>query len=311
MTGLEITRRDARHAALGGLIDYAGLFPPAALGMDAAVAEYRAARESSSAWMVDRFICPAARLESLVGELTATMTTGEEPWRIAVTAGPEWVNGLAADAGAVLTFQAAAGSAASVELVEIRIPDGADAALATDVDAVLKAYDALVVFEVPWQQDPEPAIDLLAGIRSQRGRALAVKIRCGGLDAEAFPAPEAVARFIAAARDRDLPFKATAGLHHPFRHTDPVTGFVHHGFVNVLVAGGLAHRGADLAVLTAALAETDPAAFEIDRSGLGWNGHRFDHAAAEAMRSRLFLGYGSCSFTEPVDDLTRLGVLPL
>jgi hypothetical protein len=310
VTGLEITRRDARHAALGGLIDYAGLFPPAALDMDAAVAEFRAARDSSAAWMIDRFICPAGRLEELVGVLATTMTAGEEPWGIAVTTGPGWVPGLAADAGAVRTFDAAAGSAASVELVEIRIPDVPDVIAAADLDAVLTAFDALVVFEVPWQHDPRAVFEFLADVREERGRALAVKIRCGGLEAGAFPPPEAVARFIAAARERDLPFKATAGLHHPFRHTDPDTGFVHHGFVNLLVASGLAHTGADLGVLTAVLEDTDPSSFEIDRSGLRWKSLQVDHSTAGSMRSGLFLGYGSCSFAEPVDDLTRLGVLP-
>ncbi|NIR39881.1 MAG: hypothetical protein GWN79_20480, partial [Actinobacteria bacterium] len=191
------------------------------------------------------------------------------------------------------------------------IPGDVEGTLGADVDAVLTAFEALVVFEVPWQHDPEPVFDLLVEIRAERGRALAAKIRCGGLEPAAFPPPDAVARFIAAVRDRDLPFKATAGLHHPFRHTDSATGFVHHGFVNVLVASGLARTGADVDMLTAVLEETDPAAFEVDSSGLGWSGHRVDHVAAESMRSGLFLGYGSCSFTEPVEDLTRLGVLPV
>ncbi len=80
--------------------------------------------------------------------------------------------------------------------------------------------------------------------------------------------------------------------------------------MNVLVASGLAHGGAGRAALTAVLEETDPAAFVIDRSGLRWNGRHVDRAGVEAMRSGLFLGYGSCSFAEPVDDLTGLGVLP-
>lgn len=74
---LDITRPDARVAALGGLIDYAGLFPPADLGMADAVAEYRAARAGAEAWMVERFLCPVGRLEELAAVLMPTMASGE------------------------------------------------------------------------------------------------------------------------------------------------------------------------------------------------------------------------------------------
>src|SRR5215211_4570587 len=56
---------DARHALLGGLIDHAALFPPASMSVPDAVAEDRRARESSYAWMVARFVCPASKLAAL------------------------------------------------------------------------------------------------------------------------------------------------------------------------------------------------------------------------------------------------------
>ena len=46
-----------------GLIDYAGLFPPAALAMDDAVGRYaRPTGAGRDAWMLGRFIVPASRL---------------------------------------------------------------------------------------------------------------------------------------------------------------------------------------------------------------------------------------------------------
>ena len=53
------------RALLAGLVDYAGLFPPAALSMDDAVAEYARWRRSPEAWMLGRFVLPAARLAEL------------------------------------------------------------------------------------------------------------------------------------------------------------------------------------------------------------------------------------------------------
>ena len=314
VTALEISRPDARRTALSGLIDYAGLLPPASLDMAAAVDGYRAARASSESWMVDRFICPTDRLEDLVTVLAPTMTADEGPWRLAVTAGPGWTESAASDAGAVQTFTATVATAATVDLVEIRVPNEVardSRKLAADAADVLRAFDAFILFEIPWQSDPGEAFDTLAALREDTSRALGVKVRCGGLEASLFPDAGEVARFIAAAVGRSLPIKATAGLHHPFHHTDAKTGFIHHGFVNVLTAAALASQGRDVATLGAILADEDPAAFSIDRSGVTWRDQTVGSTALAEMRSNVLIGYGSCSFAEPVEDLTALGVLPL
>lgn len=314
MTAVEISLPDARRAALSRLIDYAGLFPPASLEMEAAVDGFRAARASSESWMVDRFICPAGRLEELVAVLAPTMTADEDPWRLAVTAGPGWTGSLNRDAGAVRTFAATVSTAAQVDLVEIRVPDEVasnPSRLAAEAADVLRAFDALVFFEIPWQSDPAEAFDTLAVLREDTGRALGIKIRCGGSKAALFPDADEVARFISAAVGRGLPMKATAGLHHPFHHTDPQTGFIHHGFVNLLTAAALASQGMEVAALSAVLADEDSASFSIGRSGVAWHDQSVDTTALAEMRSHVLIGYGSCSFAEPVDDLMALGVLPL
>src|SRR5262245_33954247 len=60
---------------LEGVIDYAGLFPPAKLPLDAALRNYARYRRQAESWMLGRFVLPAARLEELdpyVGELFAS-----------------------------------------------------------------------------------------------------------------------------------------------------------------------------------------------------------------------------------------------
>ena len=110
------------------------------------------------------------------------------------------------------------------------------------------------------------------------------KLRCGG---KYVPTVEEVAAFFAAARDLELPFKATAGLHHPVRTERE------HGFLNFLTAADRAAAGADEAELRAILATTD--AGEL---GTG-----------SATGRELFVSIGSCSFAEPVEDLRSLGLL--
>lgn len=313
MSGLEITRSDARVAALRGLIDYAGLFPPESLDMESAVAGYRRARRHEYAWMVDRFICPVSRLEELATVLVPSMTKDESPWRLTVIAdaSPEdWDSGVEADAVHIEVFSAEMSGGADIEMVEKAVHPGG-VRVEQVVDA-LRRLDRAVFFEVPWS-DPDSTgmLETLARARSDSGRALGAKIRSGGTTADAFPPPEAVAAFIGACRVLDLPLKATAGLHHPFRHFDPETGLTHHGFINLLMASALAYEGAPVSLLAQVLADDEPSSFTLDRAGLAWKGTSVGATSIEAMRRDLFVGYGSCSFDEPVDDLTVLGVLPV
>ena len=59
---------DARRVLLGGLIDHAALFPPASMPMPEAIEADRAARATEHAWILDRFICPASKLDELPRE---------------------------------------------------------------------------------------------------------------------------------------------------------------------------------------------------------------------------------------------------
>jgi hypothetical protein len=302
---LDITRPDARVAALGGFIDYAGLFPPTELGMADAVTEYRAARGGGEAWMVERFLCPVGRLEELAAVLMPTMAAGEAAWRLsAVAAGAD----LDADAAAIEAFDTELSGGATIELVETKVPPNDLAAWATRAVARL---DRMVFFEIPWADDLAGSFDALVAARESSGRILGAKLRTGGLAAGDFPSPEAVAAFLAGCRDRSLPMKATAGLHHPVRHLDPATGFVHHGFLNLLVGAALAVRGEDAAAIVAVVADDEPGAFEFDRTGIRWRGITAGISDLQAARRGLFVAYGSCSFDEPVEDLTALGVLPV
>ena len=150
--------------------------------------------------------------------------------------------------------------------------------------------------EVPLAWGLMSALDELADLRTE-GLRVAAKFRTGGLAAELFPSPAELAAVICACRDRDLPFKLTAGLHHAARHTDPETGLVHHGFLNVLVAVLAAADGGDPGELAGILASTDA----VPIAG---------RAREQLDRPRpLWIGFGSCSVTDPVADLTGLGLL--
>ena len=118
----------------------------------------------------------------------------------------------------------------------------------------------------------------------------------------ATPSAESLAEFLCAVAARRLPFKATAGLHHPIRTSM-------HGFLNVFVGATFAWLGMDRTMLTSLLNETDPTAFDFQNDGLRWRDWRASAAEVAQARREFAHSFGSCSFEEPIDDLRALGLL--
>lgn len=313
--------RHGARAFLAGLVDYAGLFPPAALPLGPALAEYARHRAGAGAWMLGRFIVPAARLEALAGALaTDPSLRGGQSWALAVLVGaPDLaaaLAGLSAQADAIVACEQSGPGGLAVEALELVLPAKTGAALALAealADEGLGGRDLFL--EVG--NDVEAALDGIAAAAAVwSGPAgafpkLGVKLRCGGVVADAFPSTARLAAVIGGAARRGLPLKFTAGLHHPVRHRAAEPSVMMHGFLNVVGAALLATGGDhDPAVLLGCLEETDPAGFRLDEGGFAWRDHEVAAADIRAARADVVGGFGSCSFDEPRQDLAALGLLP-
>ena len=288
------------HALLEGVVDYAGLFPPAALSMFDAVAEYAAQRGSPAAWMLGRFVVPVTRLDELARSHAALAVAGQGAWPLSVLVSAE----PTADSEAIRSFNARYGDRLSIESVESR------AATVDAIDRALPLLDASLERYVEIPLDAPHALP--EAIKRHGGRA---KVRTGGVTPDAFPSAPALARFILACAKLELPFKATAGLHHPLRGEQRLTydrdspSATMFGFVGVFAAAALARRGADESTLVQVLEERDTDAFTLHGDTLRWRDRTLELGQVSAARQELALSFGSCSFREPVDDLRRLGFL--
>jgi len=136
------------------------------------------------------------------------------------------------------------------------------------------------------------------------------KVRCGGDDV---PSVDQLAAFIRRCRDLGVPFKATAGLHHPLRaayrltyEPDSATGTMF-GFLNVFLTAALLRGGGSMDDARALLEDSDASAFRVDDDSIAWRGHRFDAADLADMR-HLAVSFGSCSFREPMEEMQLLRV---
>lgn len=124
------------------------------------------------------------------------------------------------------------------------------------------------------------------------------KIRTANISAEA------LADFLCGAAARNLPFKATAGLHHPIRSAGM------HGFLNVFTGAILVWLGMDRTSLLALLNETDPHSFHFGNELLRWREWSASTSEIDEARRDFAHSFGSCSFEEPVADLRALRLLP-
>ncbi len=297
------------EALLTGIVDYAGLFPPAKLDMAPVVRNYAEYIESDRAWMLGRLIVPVARLEEFEHAAADALPTvdGAQPWMISALGGDD----LDADLRAIDDFNRrhanAAEGLAIIDTLETR------AETTSHVDQILRRLgDSLTAFvEIPIADDPRGLIASLAA------EGVAAKVRTGGVTESAFPTVETLARFVLYCAAANVPFKATAGLHHPIRAPHRLTyepdseSGVMHGFLNVFLCAAFA-RGAVLTDAEAReiLNETDPHAFQFEESGVTWRDRRLTIDQITKTRQKFAASFGSCSFEEPADDLAALGLLP-
>lgn len=291
----------ALRPLLSGIVDYAGLFPPAGLDMATAVRNYADYRHDEASWMLGRFVVPVARLDELAREIRALDGESGDEWSIAALLGSDVIQ----DVATIAAFNDDLAGTARIDVLEGRFatPDAVAHA------ASLTAEHFALYAEVPVDRDPR---ELVAAIATA---GINAKIRTGGVTPEAFPRAEDVVRFMRRCAEAGVPFKATAGLHHPIRAEHRLTYAADapsgpmYGYLNVFLTAALLSELTDEEAI-ALLEERDPHALVVLRDSIRWHGHELRADQANAARERVASSFGSCSFREPVDDLRALSLLP-
>lgn len=292
-------------ALLTGLVDYAGLFPPAGEDMRPALEHYASYLDSPDRLALGRFIVPISRLKELEESGGDLMPLGEnsEPWRFSVLVADD-VRGAAAE---MLEFNGrhspeSNGGHAVIDVVELKASTANEVRhQRNDLPARFIAY-----FEIPIISDIAP---LVKAIATAGARA---KVRTGGVTPEAFPSAERIVGFLAACKHDGVAFKATAGLHHAVRGEYRLTyesgsakGLMY-GFLNLFVAASLLYSGESEDTALASLEDSDPSAFSFSDDAIQWREKRIGLEQIVNFRSRFGISFGSCSFREPVDELASL-----
>ena len=277
-------------------IDYAGLFPPAGLGMEETVRKYASYRSGPDRWALGRLVVPVARLAEFESKAAPLLKTGE-PWHLSVLGGPD----LPADLKAIEAFHDRHLNDVRIDSLEIKAGSPAEIQqAAATIGGRIETF-----YEIPLTGSAE----LIEAIRTARGRA---KVRTGGVKTGMAPSPEELGRFLCLARKK-VAFKATAGLHHALRSVRPLTyetgcdTDLMHGFLNVFIAACLAFAEQDRYVASA-LDERDIRGFVFADHRASWHGNEVTREQIQVVRDQFMLSFGSCSFEEPIAELKELRI---
>ncbi|MDH3494781.1 MAG: hypothetical protein OEM82_14600 [Acidobacteriota bacterium] len=295
--------KESVRVLLSGIIDYAGLFPPSGLSMTEAVVNYAKYKNSNYNWMLGRFVVPVEGIWEFTENARDFFSRDSKGiWRLSVLASKD----IHETVRAVEDFNANFAPGAVIDSIELKVSDST---------SIVKAADAIPdsftnYFEIPIGAELGELVSTLA---SKKQRA---KIRTGGVTPEQFPTSSEIIRFIRTCMAANIPFKATAGLHHPIRCFKPLTyepnapKATMHGFLNLFMATGFARDGFKPLVLEEVLEEEFEEVFEFDDNGASWQKKHFLSLILLAnLREKGAVSFGSCSFEEPIAELEEIGIL--
>ena len=325
---------------MNGLIDYAGLFPPAKLPLNEAISEYISHLKEEEKWMLGRFIIPVSQLNDL--EEFIPQFNGVGILRLSVLGGKsnsdkEFLQQTKDDIEIINNYRKKHKGKVVIEVIETKLPSNSPSqkVMANVVD-LLNSNNLEHYHEFPelpyvginyatneddgnWDTEITPTIEMISALKNA-----GIKLRCGGIVKESFPSVEQVAAMIQNCSIYQVPLKFTAGLHHPIRHHSKDYNTEMHGFINMFSASALASTFPTpnneqekfrmfilLAHMIDCQNETD---FDFQDDKMVWKvgddrDSRFEisRKAIEESRQNTGISFGSCSFQEPMDDLKQLG----
>src|SRR5438094_4397754 len=291
-------------------IDYAGMFPPCSLGLEAALKNHAQYVRSADSWMLGGFVLPIEQFDAakqLLSEFDPLHTLRVAALGPKAATADAFLDALDDTDPAIRSFARNDLDLISINHVEMLLPPDVDLGVLKEARAILGDLPAF------WEAPPERAqqtIALVAGHNSDEEVAtFGYKLRSGGVTADAFPSSAEIARALVTPATHQLPMKFTAGLHHPIRQFRDEVKAKMHGFLNVLGAAVLAaeHQwDADQAAMM--LEDEDPKAFLFTDDFFAWRDWKIDTERLQ-YRRRFVRSFGSCSFDEPREDLRALGFL--
>jgi len=292
------------------LIDYAGLFPPAKLQLKPALNNYNNDIKCSDKWMLSQFILPL----SILNNITEKMMDGFNqnfPLKLSLLS-----NDLDLNIDQLFLFKDKFGEKVEFSGLESKILDIHSFHTILEKTNEVQNKNQLNMasfFELPtqenWIDKMIKSVEIITEFNFNHNSNFGFKLRCGGVEPYMFPSPENIAETIIICIQNNISLKFTAGLHHPVRHYNDSIQTKMFGFFNIFIGGMLAKKYRFNHVeLIEVLIDQSSNNFKFKEEGLSWKKYNLSNKEIIQFRENDFISYGSCSFNEPREDLTKLGI---
>ena len=332
--------KESLRTFMNGLIDYAGLFPPADLPLNEAIEEYVSQLKSNNSSMLSRFIIHTSKLNDL--EQFLPLFSDLDALRLSVLGGggnsdDDYLNKITGNIADITKFREKHGEKIEIDIIECKMPSNSpsrktmvEVTTLLNENGLTHYHEFLKLPEINmnystdvdesiWDDEIVPTVELLSKMKNT-----GIKLRCGGVVKEAFPTVEQIAAMIQTCVIAEVPMKFTAGLHHPIRHFAEEYDEYMHGFINTFGAGifattfpkpnNLQEKYRMFILLSHMIDDQNAENFSFTNNSLIWKvgddrdtEFEIDDEKIKSAREKNMISYGSCSFQEPIDDLSQLG----
>jgi hypothetical protein len=303
------------------LIDYAGLFPPTQLPLQIAITNYASYITRKGAWKIGPFVHLANTLNEL--DPYVSLFSKEHPLSISALGRKgqserDSFELLEEDLKAILSFRERHGERVSVDFLELPIPSlNVTSQYISELHLYLTKYNLFCYCELPineeeinWEDRLKDAIASIAKQNRIAPSLIGAKLRTGGIRADLIPSVEIVASFIHSCKTHKVPSKFTAGLHHPIRMYRDEVQTEMHGYLNVFIAGMMAHtHDLEKETIIDILETQESSGISFEQDKIIWNGLEVTTDKIIELRRSYLRSYGSCSFEGPMNEFKTLNVL--
>ncbi len=287
---------------LSSIVDYAGLFPPAQLNLREAIANYFQYHQTQENWLLGRFVIPVshlAELETLLADRSSENTITSN-CSLSVILSEDWESELKQ----IQAFN----NSNKLKIISVEFKSLPPEEIKRAIHHLSNEIESF--FEIPLSKNLATYLAVLQGTKAS------AKIRTGGLNAKAFPNADRLCQFIFASAEAQVPFKATAGLHHPLpgkyivsyepnSFSTSMQGFLNLSILTALVYWQkLTQKEAQIV-----LQESSCSSFQFQNDNIAWKDRHLNLAELQQARQSFFRSFGSCSFQEPLDELGELQLL--
>jgi hypothetical protein len=307
---------------LNGIMDYAGLFPPASLTLHNSYSNYLKHIESPLSWMLAKFVIPAGKLAELAEIYERFDVSNKVPLSILFNSAETdeaFNSSFNNDIKAVKEFREKIEEKVTADAFEVKIPvDIKDdekkllkflVNINSNLEKKLK-LDVPVFLESPPDAVMPIVIDVISQFNIENKKRYGYKLRTGGVEKSAIPDAGVIATAIKIVQNHEMPIKFTAGLHHPFRHFNEGIQAYMHGFINVFAASVLnCTHNINRHEIKEILLDENQDDFEFHDTFFKWKNLVELNSLIEDARKNYIISFGSCSFGDPVKDLKDFELL--